>query len=88
MQGRLPRRRWRRGAIIYVARRYVNSGGDASTGGFTLHDLRQLHKAGEISDDEFTRAKAQMIGRIAADDEAESASQPDASPGNPPEVEQ
>jgi hypothetical protein len=31
------------------------------TGGFTLSDLRQLHKAGEMSDEEFEKAKAKII---------------------------
>jgi hypothetical protein len=53
------------GVIIFIARRYINAGNDGARGGFTLHDLREMHKAGEMSDDEFARAKAQMIGRLA-----------------------
>jgi hypothetical protein len=30
--------------------------------GFTLSDLRQLHREGQISDDEFERAKEKIIG--------------------------
>lgn len=71
------------GAIIYVARRRINAGAAEDSGGFTLHDLREMHKAGEISDAEFTRAKAHMIGRLAAT--AESADHPETPPGNPSE---
>ena len=52
------------GVIILLARRYLHNGGASEGGGFTLHDLRQMHAGGEISDDEFERAKAQMIGRL------------------------
>ncbi|HUW84916.1 MAG TPA: SHOCT domain-containing protein [Phycisphaerae bacterium] len=34
---------------------------------WTLHDLRQLHAAGQISDEEFDRLKAQMISGIRGD---------------------
>ena len=54
------------GVIIYIARRRINVDSTDTTGGFTLHDLRELHKAGEMSDEEYARAKAQMIGRAAA----------------------
>ena len=70
------------GVIIFVARRYINTGDDSAPGGFTLHDLREMHKAGEISDEEFTRAKAQMIGRLAADKTARTGEDPTASTGN------
>ena len=30
--------------------------------GFTLSDLRQLHKQGQMTDEEFERAKAKIIG--------------------------
>src|SRR5689334_6668908 len=33
----------------------------AAAGGFTLSDLRELHRAGQMSDEEFERAKAQML---------------------------
>lgn len=43
-------------------------------GGFTLSDLRALHKSGQMSNEEFERAKAQIIDaakRAAARDAAE-----------------
>lgn len=70
------------GVIIFVARRYINTGDDSAPGGFTLHELRELHKAGGISKEEFARAKAQMIGRLAADKSAKPGEAPAASTGN------
>lgn len=54
------------GVIIYLVRRSLYSNTSSSSAGFTLHDLRTLHAAGELSEEEFQRAKAQMIGRLAA----------------------
>lgn len=34
---------------------------DARPGGFTLSDLRRLHRDGKMSDEEFERAKAQLV---------------------------
>jgi hypothetical protein len=53
------------GAVILLARRYMHGSAGQQAAGFTLHDLRQMHAAGEITNDEFERAKAQMIGRLA-----------------------
>src|SRR5262245_2159606 len=50
--------------IIYVARRYLRDDRASSAQGFTLHDLRQLHAAGELTDEQFERAKSMMIGRL------------------------
>lgn len=30
--------------------------------GFTLSDLRQMHRAGQLSDDEFAKAKGKIVG--------------------------
>ena len=70
------------GAIIYVARRYVNAASGEASAGFTLHDLREMHRAGEISDEEFARAKSQMIGRTAARNAAHASGPPET--GDPP----
>ena len=70
---------------IFLARRYMQSGGELRGGGFTLHDLRQMHAAGEISNDEFERAKSHMIGRLKADapgDKAKPTDDQAASTGN------
>lgn len=72
------------GVIILLARRHVNRGADSPASGFTLHDLRELHKNGELSDEEFARAKTQMIGRLAAEKHAAKQAQGDALTGNPP----
>jgi hypothetical protein len=34
--------------------------------GFTLSDLRQMHKSGQMSDDEFERAKAKLLAHARA----------------------
>ena len=34
--------------------------------GFTLSDLRQLHKQGQMTDEEFERAKAKLLGSAKA----------------------
>src|SRR5688572_25342178 len=34
--------------------------------GFTLSDLRQLHKQGQMTDEEFERAKAKIVGSAKA----------------------
>jgi len=54
------------GVVLYFIRRSIKSNPSSGAGGFTLQDLRDLHARGEISDEEFQRAKAQMIGRLAA----------------------
>ena len=38
----------------------------ASPIGFTLSDLRQLHKQGQMTDEEFERAKAKILGSAKA----------------------
>ena len=52
------------GVVIYFVRRRLSADAGPTGDGFTLHDLRQLHAAGELSDSEFERAKAVMIGRL------------------------
>jgi hypothetical protein len=39
----------------------ADAGGGGGGAGFTLSDLRQLHRDGQMSDDEFERAKAKII---------------------------
>ncbi|MDB5174078.1 MAG: hypothetical protein JWN51_2851 [Phycisphaerales bacterium] len=51
-------------AGMYVARHIKKrlKDTDEPTGpGFTLSDLRQFHKSGQLSDEEFERAKAKII---------------------------
>lgn len=70
------------GVAIYLIRRWLRNDQPGSSGGFTLHDLRELHAAGELSDEEFTRAKAQMIGRLKTPPKPPPKPLNDAPPGN------
>ncbi len=50
------------GAVaIHVARRIARK--DAVPEGFTLEDLRRLHGSGQLSDEEFEKARAAVIER-------------------------
>src|SRR3954469_4764232 len=50
------------GIVLY--RKWMNAD-DTTTGeGFTLSDLRRLHKEGKMSDGEFESAKAILIGSL------------------------
>ncbi len=52
-----------------------------ATVGFTLSDLRQLHKSGQMSDEEFEKAKTKVIdaARRAAERDAAAKAQKEAS---------
>lgn len=52
------------GGIALFIRRRLQAGGDGSGVGFTLGDLRDMHARGEMSDEEFERAKSQMIAGL------------------------
>ena len=52
------------GAGIYFVRRLLQSGSSASDESFTLHELRQMREAGRLTDEEFERARALIIGRV------------------------
>ncbi len=51
-------------AAIYSVRRMLQGGHSAPGEGFTLHELRRMHAAGQLSEEEFERAKALIIGRV------------------------
>ncbi len=53
------------GVIIMLARRLLNDTSSSTQPGFTLHDLRTLHTKGELTDEEFERAREAMIARVA-----------------------
>jgi LPXTG-motif cell wall-anchored protein len=53
------------GAIV-LYRRWMNSNDTTSNAGFTLSDLRRLHKEGKMTDAEFESAKAILIGSLKA----------------------
>lgn len=66
-------------AVTWV-RRWAATPDQLPTAGFTLGDLRDLHKSGQMSDEEFEKAKAKIVdaARAAA---ARQAQQTEARPG-------
>jgi len=46
---------------VLQVRRRLTQPDETSGTGFTLSDLRQLHKSGQMSDAEFERAKAKVV---------------------------
>ena len=50
-------------ATVWIRKHFLSGGADDVTApaGFTLGDLRQLHKNGQMTDEEFERAKAQLV---------------------------
>jgi hypothetical protein len=76
------------GALLWWVRKHfrawLDQSSDASGGaggaGFTLADLRDLHRGGHMSDEEFERAKAQLVqGYTAAAQKAAKTENPAAS---------
>ncbi|MBT4584763.1 MAG: hypothetical protein HOC93_06755 [Phycisphaerae bacterium] len=51
------------GGVIILRARKMAKGSPKSEMPFTLAELRKLHKRGELSDEEFKRAKASMINK-------------------------
>ena len=47
--------------VWQVRRRLQRDETPLGNAGFTLSDLRQLHKSGQMSDEEFDRAKARVV---------------------------
>jgi hypothetical protein len=50
--------------IIMWLHRRIRSDQPSASGGFTLHDLRQMHARGELSDEEFQRARESVIAGV------------------------
>ena len=50
-------------ALAYIRKR-LSPSEDFRGEGFTLADLRRMHKSGQMSDEEYTRAKALIIGEL------------------------
>jgi hypothetical protein len=46
---------------VWQVRRRLTQPDDSSGAGFTLSDLRRLHREGQMSDAEFERAKAKVV---------------------------
>lgn len=51
------------GVVIMFVRRWLRDEKGGGGTGFTLQDLRDLHASGELSEEEFTRARTAMIER-------------------------
>ena len=47
--------------VVSHVRRRLNAADQPQSSGFMLSDLRRLHKEGQMSDEEFERAKARVI---------------------------
>ena len=47
--------------VIALMRRHYRDTDSVAEAGFTLQNLRDLHAAGELDDEEFLRAKAQLL---------------------------
>ncbi len=48
--------------VLYLRKWYTSSDSEPAVG-FTLGDIRQLHRDGQMTDEEFERAKALILGR-------------------------
>jgi hypothetical protein len=46
---------------VWQVRRRLQRDDTLGNAGFTLSDLRQLHKSGQMTDEEFDRAKARVV---------------------------
>lgn len=51
---------------VAMYRRWMNADDTSAGDGFTLSDLRRLHKAGQMTDEEFEKAKRILIGSVKA----------------------
>jgi hypothetical protein len=52
------------GVAIWLVRRWLGRSTGSGSAGFSLQELRQLHAQGRLTDGEFERAKASIIGRV------------------------
>lgn len=53
------------GAVLLMWLRRRLRREDRPIEGFVLHDLREMHRRGELDDEEFERAKASLLQRMA-----------------------
>ena len=60
---------------VWQVRRRLQRDDTLGNAGFTLSDLRQIHKSGQMTDEEFDRAKARVVeaARKAAERDAAAA---------------
>ncbi|HWB19545.1 MAG TPA: SHOCT domain-containing protein [Phycisphaerales bacterium] len=73
------------GVAIMLIRRMITQKSSAQNVGFTLEDLRTMRASGELSEEEFQKAREQMIGRMRKVEETPSSQpiKPDSKPNNP-----
>jgi hypothetical protein len=50
--------------VILWMRRRLAPGEESRGPGFTLADLREMHKKGQMSDEEFERAKSKLLAAL------------------------
>jgi hypothetical protein len=49
--------------LVLYLRKWYSSPDSTPSAGFTLGDIRQLHRDGQMTDEEFERAKALILGQ-------------------------
>ena len=62
--------------VVMYVRRQITEPDAPSHIGFTLSDLRQMHKRGQMTDEEFEKAKAKIIGAAKSKAQAGGAAPP------------
>ena len=68
--------------ILHYLRKSLHHDQTGTTQGFTLYDLRQLHASGELSDEEFEKARSAMIESVNPPRSENDADNGNAKPGN------
>jgi len=71
--------------VIYLVRRSLGTEDDVPDDGFTLHGLRQMHARGDLTDDEFERAKTALVDRTRGTT-SENSADADAGTNGPPDA--
>jgi hypothetical protein len=69
---------------VWQVRRRLTQPDESSGAGFTLSDLRRLHKSGQMTDEEFERAKARVVEAARRSAERDAAAAGAAGGPNPP----
>ena len=52
------------GILLTVIRRRFRADRPTERQGFTLHDVREMHRHGELSDEEFEQARAAILRQV------------------------
>ncbi len=55
--------------VVWVKRRMQAQDPPTAPLGFTLADLRELHRSGKMTDEEFERARGKMVASLKRQDE-------------------